>query len=426
MVRKAALFFSPVVFVILFGAVTTPGAAAEEEVCVNCHQAVTPLLVKDWRASQHSGNGITCSTCHGSEHQSAKTAHLAKLPDEGTCGECHQEQHEQFVKGKHNFGWTSMNALPVTHMEPDELMEGGKGCGGCHNMGVKSEAQKKELQNQGYRYRTNSCDECHTRHTFAKKEAQDPKACQQCHTGFDHPQWEMYETSKHGERYALKEKGRLPADAAAPTCQSCHLPGGTHTNKVAWGFLAVRLPLPDDPQWAADRTTILKALGVLDPAGNPTARLDVVKSVDLVRLTEEDWKHEREKMVKTCKQCHSEQYARQELEKGDVMIKKADRLMAEAITTVADLYQDGILKKPDHYAYAYPDFLHFYETGGSHIEQVLFTMYMKHRMRTYQGVFHASPDYAYWYGWAAMVKDLDQVKEMAAFLRLKAKTGEKK
>jgi hypothetical protein len=47
-------------------------------------------------------------------------------------------------------------------------------------------------------------------------------------------------------------------------------------------------------------------------------------------------------------------------------------------------------------------------------------MYMKHRMRTYQGVFHANPDYSYWYGWAPMTKDLDEIKKLAGGLRCKA------
>ena len=416
--KKRFIMFFAIMGTLLF--VSATASWAKQEACVNCHKAVTPLMVKDWQASMHSENEVSCSNCHGSDHKNKKNANLAKMPDEATCAECHQDQFDQFVKGKHNIGWTALNALPVTHMEPDELMEGGKGCGGCHNMGVKTEAQKKELRDKGYTYRTNSCDECHTRHTFSKKEAQDPKACQTCHMGFDHPQWEMYESSKHGVRYYMKEAGRLPEDAAAPTCQFCHLPNGTHANKVAWGFLAVKLPLPEDKQWAADQATILKALGVLDPEGKPTARLDIVKAGDLARLTAEDWNAPRESMIKTCKKCHSEKYARTELEKGDQMIKKADRLMAEAINVVADLYKDGVLKKPEHYAYAYPDFLHFYQTGGSHIEQVLFKMYMKHRMRTYQGVFHANPDYAYWYGWAAMTKDLTEIKKMAKCLKFKA------
>jgi hypothetical protein len=366
--------------------------------------------VADWESSSHSKEEVTCSVCHGEEHKGAKDFRLVQLPDEHVCSECHEEQFDQFVKGKHNFGWTAMNALPITHVEPDELMEGGRGCGGCHNMGIKSEAQKKDQLDKGYRYQNNSCDECHTRHSFSVQEAL--------------PQWEMWSSSKHGARYAVKQKGKLPEKAAAPTCQFCHLPNGSHSNHTAWGFLGVRLPLPEDKQWAADRVTILKALGVLNPqTGEPTARLEAVKAVDLARLTEEAWRTEREKMVGRCKHCHSEQYARKQLTMGDTMMMKADRLMAEAIETVAALYKDGIIKKPDNYAFAYPDLLYFMQTGGSHIDQVLFEMYMKHRMRTYQAFFHVNPDYAYWYGWAMMVKDLDKIKELAETIRATAKMG---
>jgi len=403
-------------------------ATGAEEACITCHRDISPGQVADWESSQHSKEEVTCSVCHGDAHQGAKDAKLAQLPDEHVCAECHEEQFDQFAKGKHNFGWTSLNALPVTHVEPDELMEGGRGCGGCHNMGIKSEAQKKEQRDKGYRYQNNSCDECHTRHSFSKKEALDPKACQQCHMGYDHPQWEMWSSSKHGTRYAVKEKGKLPEKAQAPTCQFCHMPDGTHTNRTAWGFLGVRLPLPEDKQWAADRVKILKALGVLNPeTGEPTARLDAVKAVDLVRLTEEAWTTEREKMIKRCKQCHAESYAREQLAMGDSIMQKTDRLLAEAIDIVAALYKDGIIKKPAGYAFAYPDFLHFMRTGGgdmnglSFVDQVLFQMYMKHRMRTYQGFFHVNPDYAYWYGWAMMVKDLGEIKELDKAMRAAAK-----
>jgi len=392
-----------------------------EEPCVVCHGKVSPGMVADWKASKHSKEDVTCSVCHGDKHNGANTARLALLPDEKLCAECHEEQFSQFAKGKHNFGWTALNALPITHVEPDELMEGGRGCGGCHNMGIKSEEQKKEQRDKGYRYQNNSCDECHTRHAFSVREARDPKACQQCHMGYDHPQWEMWSSSKHGARYAVKEKGKLPEGAAAPTCQFCHMPDGDHENHTAWGFLGVRLPLPEDKQWAADRVTLLKALGVLNPiTGEPTPRLEVVKTLDLARLTEEAWSSEREKMIKRCMHCHSEQYAREQLAMGDSIMQKTDRLLAEAIEVVAALYKDGIIQKPDNYAFAYPDFLYFMQTGGSHIDQVLFQMYMKHRMRAYQAFFHVNPDYAYWYGWAMMVKDLDEIKELARTMRAAA------
>jgi len=98
----------------------------------------------------------------------------------------------------------------------------------------------------------------------------------------------------------LKKAGVVPKTAAAPTCQTCHMQDGNHAVKTAWGFLAVRIPLPEDKQWAEDRVTILKALNVLDPDGNTTPRLEIVKVADVARLTQEDWQIERNKMIKTC------------------------------------------------------------------------------------------------------------------------------
>jgi hypothetical protein len=41
-------------------------------------------------------------------------------------------------------------------------------------------------------------------------------------------------------------------------------------------------------------------------------------------------------------------------------------------------------------------------------------------MRAFQGVFHASPVYAQWYGWGEMQQSLTELKEMAAELRRRA------
>ena len=51
--------------------------------------------------------------------------------------------------------------------------------------------------------------------------------------GFDHPQWEMWSSSKHGTRTLVKELGDLPEGAVAPKCQTCHMPDGTHNNHTA-------------------------------------------------------------------------------------------------------------------------------------------------------------------------------------------------
>ena len=386
--------------------------------CVDCHKDVTPNIVSDWKLSLHSQNEITCSVCHGDAHKTPYDVSNVQIPTPETCANCHEEKVKQFKAGKHAAGWAAMKAIPTAHWQPMALMEGMKGCGGCHKIGLKTEEEIKKLKADGAGFGVASCDACHTRHTFSVQEAKQPQACQTCHMGFDHPQWEMYSASKHGVRHLLKQSKILPESVAAPTCQTCHMQEGNHAVKTAWGFLAVRLPLPEDKHWAADQATILQALGVLDPEGKPTVRLDVVKAADVVRLTQEDWQRERDKMLKTCNQCHSLNFAKRELQKGDQMIKEADRLMAEAIRTVAALYKDGILAKAKSYAYAFPDLLTFHD-APTPVEQKLFVMFLEHRMRTFQGTFHANPDYALWYGWSEMQMDLAEIKAIAEELRSK-------
>ncbi|MCG8603877.1 cytochrome C, partial [bacterium] len=384
--------------------------------CVECHKEITPNIVSDWRLSKHSDNEVACFDCHGVDHTSAEDVDKVQIPTPETCNACHDTQVEEFRKGKHSVAWAAMKAMPTTHWLPMALREGMKGCGGCHKIGEKSTDEIKALKEEGAGFGLASCDACHTRHTFSVQEARQPQACQTCHMGFDHPQWEMYSSSKHGVRYLLKQNLILPESAAAPTCQTCHMQDGNHEVRTAWGFLAVRLPLPEDPQWKADQVTILQALGVLDPAGQPTARLDLVKQADVARLTQEDWQKERDKMLSTCSECHSENFAKAELAKGDEMIKAADHLLAEAIRTIAKLYEEGVLQKPDDYAYNFPDLLTFHD-APTPIEQKLFVMHLEHRMRAFQGAFHANPDYTLWYGWSEMTRDLTEIKAMAEELR---------
>jgi len=390
--------------------------AAWGQECVDCHEDVTPGVVRDWRASEHALADVTCDACHGSEHNTAEDFNRADIPTPETCRTCHEDQVTQFARGKHALAWAAMKAMPTAHWQPLALMEGMKGCGGCHKIGLKSDEEIQNLKLLGQDFGIASCDACHTRHLFSVEEARQPQACQTCHMGFDHPQWEMYSASKHGVRNDLKQKGIIPEHAAAPTCQTCHMQQGNHEVRTAWGFLGVRLPMPEDPRWEADRATILQALGVLDPAGNPTPRLKVVQDADVVRTTQATWEREREQMLRACAQCHARSFAAGELAKGDAMIRDIDQVMAEAIRLVAGLYRDGILSTPQVYEYPFPDLLTFHD-APTQIEQHLFVMFLKHRMRAFQGVFHNNPDYALWYGWSEMQRDLVEIRDMAENLR---------
>jgi hydroxylamine dehydrogenase len=135
--------------IVMTAFLSMPAMAEDLENCITCHRDISPGQVKDWEVSLHKENDITCSACHGEKHTTKDDANLAQMPDEAVCAECHEEQFNQFSKGKHNMGWTALNALPITHVEPDILMEGGRGCGGCHNMGIKSAEQKKEQRAKG-------------------------------------------------------------------------------------------------------------------------------------------------------------------------------------------------------------------------------------------------------------------------------------
>jgi hydroxylamine dehydrogenase len=386
------------------------------QLCVDCHRKVTAGIVGDWNLSKHKQKHIGCVDCHGDEHKTKDDVAKVQIPTAETCGACHDQHLQEFSTGKHAAAWAAMKAMPTFHHQPVAMTDGMKGCGGCHKIGLKSAAEIKELKRTSAGFGVASCDSCHTRHTFSLTEARSPQACQTCHMGFDHPQWEMYSSSKHGVRNNLKQMNLLPGKAAAPTCQTCHMQNGNHEVSTAWGFLAVRLPMPEDKPWAADRATILQGLGVLDPQGKPTARLDVVKAANVARLRQEDWQKSRDQMLATCNQCHSGNFAKEQLDKGDDMIKQADHLMAEAIRIVSGLYRDGVLAKSKINPVAFPDLLAFHDSPTV-IEQKLFVMFLEHRMRAFQGTFHASPDYALWYGWSELVRDLAEIRELAAEMR---------
>ncbi|HMK77146.1 MAG TPA: multiheme c-type cytochrome, partial [Thermodesulfobacteriota bacterium] len=146
-------------------------SAASAQVCAECHKKITPNIVSDWQLSKHHQNKIDCSDCHGDQHKSAQDVAKAKIPTPDTCGACHEARVKQFKSGKHAVAWAAMKAMPTVHWQPMELIEGMKGCGGCHKIGLKSETDIKELKQEGAGFGLASCDACHTRHTFSVQEA---------------------------------------------------------------------------------------------------------------------------------------------------------------------------------------------------------------------------------------------------------------
>ena len=108
-----------------------------------------------------------------------------------------------------------------------------------------------------------SCSACHARHDFSVAHVRTPETCGKCHLGPDHPQFEIYQESKHGIVY------RANADVmnmdsrswvvgrdytAAPTCATCHVSatinqGRTHDIglRLSWNIrAAVSFKMEDD------------------------------------------------------------------------------------------------------------------------------------------------------------------------------------
>ncbi len=392
--------------------------------CVRCHveRHISMSAIRDWIRSVHAEVDVGCNDCHIPVADAPESIHnmptrcedprVRRAVSPRNCAECHDEQFAQFEQGKHSKAWIAMLAMPTTLAQPEPIIAGEKGCGGCHKIG----------RDEG------KCDSCHTRHRFSAAEARRPEACMTCHMGFDHPQWEMWSTSKHGAIYRvegdrwdwdrpLSEWFKDPLDPKtprAPVCATCHMPDGDHAVKTAWGFLAVRLP-EKDPEWAQLRNKIFQGLGILDENGEFTERVQVVTAGDVARTTEEEWRAQRQRVLNVCKQCHTASFAETQLALADQIIKEADRLMAEAIEIVEGLYRDGILPRPKDRPFSV-DLLRFYEVPTP-IEQKLYVMFLEHRMRTFQGAFHMNPDYMHWYGWAEMKRDLAEIRHEAERLR---------
>ncbi len=403
-------------------------------------------------------NPVGCADCHGEEHQTAEDYLKAELPTAEKCGGCHEKQLDELRKSKHNLAWFGMKSQIAWHGQPGAIVRKGyRGCSGCHKIGQKglmgiAQGVTEEIKYDGgeeeshYRYGNAQCDTCHSRHSFKKSEAQDPRICANCHMGFDHPHWEMYTSAKHGIIWAIE--GHKNVDGRAPTCQTCHMQQGNHAVVAPWGFLGLRIPtrhnvlaliekapglekqlrdlaelLPegnfidvdDDPQWTLDRAIILQALGVLDDNFQPTKRfIEIVVQGEAVRGPEA-FNEIRVGMKKICNECHTKGYVNAHFKASDEVIKAADSKFATAISAVQGLYKDGILEKPEGWEYA-PDLLRHYEAKTS-IEQELYKVMLIYRQRSFQGGFHASNDYMHWYGWAPLNAAVNVILEEAGKMR---------
>jgi len=362
--------------------------ASEKESCFSCHRQETPSIVSAWTSSAHAMAQVNCVECHGEEYNSDhSTQHERIVVEAHVCARCHDKAARGHFAGKHGISFRAGRACTRSQMKTEENAEG---CKDCHEKGAIASrqevecsrflAQSPEMQRRGRlmcHMVENRCDACHSSHSTDLSIARNPDICGTCHMGPDHPQYEMWESSKHG--ILFKQKGLK----YAPACTTCHMPEGTHN--VSEGI----------------------TMGLAGQAYPQDVR-----------------EKERDKMLEVCSKCHSKTFAAQNLSDGDAIQQQSMALVKEADKIIRELDQEGLLLPSPSDRPAHPLSGHKLEIGPqmlyedlSRVEALFFRMKKFFYVITYKGVFHQNPDYAHWYGNAPLKLALSEIRSEAALLK---------
>jgi len=231
--------------------------------CLECHSGQNPGLYQQWGKSKHFGANVGCYECHVAEKTDTDWLRddihdeyvIATIVSPTDCGRCHAKESREFLNSHHSKAGRIMGSLDnmlaevvegdagmVTPMFPMGISAAAvNGCWQCHGSVVQVDRSglldPATWPNSGIG-RVNpdgtegSCAACHSRHTFSTALARQPENCGKCHLGPDHPQFEIYQESKHGIAYnAHREEMALNSSkwivgedyTAAPTCATCHM-----------------------------------------------------------------------------------------------------------------------------------------------------------------------------------------------------------
>ncbi|MEE8469594.1 MAG: multiheme c-type cytochrome, partial [Planctomycetota bacterium] len=232
----------------------------ESRECIDCHRRESLGLYQQWGSSKHYRGNVGCYECHMADPDDADAYRhydhtIATIVSPKDCARCHAKEVEEFLGSHHSKAGRILGSLDNLLAEVVEGnsafitpgFPGGNsaaavsGCWQCHGSEVKvlpdGRLDAATWPNTGIG-RLNpdgtegSCSACHARHAFSAAQARHPDTCGRCHLGPDHPQKEIYESSKHGIAFfANQEQMNLGANKwivgedyyLAPTCATCHM-----------------------------------------------------------------------------------------------------------------------------------------------------------------------------------------------------------
>ena len=360
----------------------TPGdyiAALPEE-----WKAQPVAALNQWASSKHAAEGATCATCHGNDPQNLKR------PSAQTCGTCHTEQNEEFQKSTHATSTVHAMSKDKATYNGKEVAykwqaypEGGPdkwGCSNCHSVGAISEDDGS----------LGDCSTCHSSHTFSLVQARSPETCDTCHAGPGHPQYESFEQSKHGivwrtlgkdfdlsgtteEFWARQKVDPMPA----PTCQTCHMPEGTHYTSHG-------------------------------------------QAHDLLGDRVENYEEEITFMVEnSCTTCHSEAYSREWLGNADEFATFTKTRIREAKKMLEAVRKEGLIRDTMEVTNSHPI------AGELSAADSLWFRANMSTNRAFKGAFHMSSQWAGRQGWTDQSFDLMDFRSELERLRADAERDKK-
>ena len=333
--------------------------------CLSCHAGPAdikgggdPGLVEQWRQSVHFARGVGCDACHGTNHEEMIRVHGEVSA--GKCGTCHAKETRAFQNQGHAIAETMAETNAKFLAQTPEMQR--QGCMTCHIIGKRFPDGS-----------VGKCNFCHVGHAFSAAQAREPAACSTCHVGPDHPQMEAYDDSKHGIAYAANHDPRR-----APTCVTCHMPGGTHN--VTFGI----------------------TLGGVAFGG----KLEGDKSLlPLKEISRSEYLRKRTEMLQVCSGCHATSFARDALADADVIKRQTDGLVDRGAGIVEAAWKAGVLDprpedrppNPVEGAVLVLGAHQLYE-DTSPLEERFFEMASFHGPTTWKGAYHHSPDHTHWLG----------------------------
>jgi hypothetical protein len=320
------------------------GQTYSQAECLFCHEEISPNIVKEFRVARDGEPTNTqCIDCHGTNHDVIIRS-KGRVPAE-ICQECHAKRYEEAMAGGGHARAGSADWFQhLIRTSPTELIELTQSIG-------------REV--------THRCTSCHSRHIFSKDEAKDPRTCGVCHAGPEHPETEAYLNSKHGLIWQREgDTGR------APTCVTCHMIAGNHNLS---GVVIYGSGLPKVP----------------NAPFSPENR------------------RKRDLQIRLCSECHSERFAKEQLELADQLYNRAHAAFDEAAGIVRALYEDGILPPAESRTHA--DLVE--------VEQRLSRFERLTRGFAWRTAVHGDMVSPAWNGWYRIQEELSLIRSEAARLR---------